>query len=216
MSFSEDAMASATASASRQPDSGRGVYRQVLTHEPLHLNARFRLAVLCQLQGRMVEAVEHYRQLLQMQPDSGRAQNNLGLALASLGQHGDALAYCQRAVELQPGCADFNNLGTVQNTPSAAARMLAEHISVPVNLKPNYAAAWNNLGKRSFSRIGLWKQFIPFNKHSAWRRTIPSSLATSAVHCCTRARRSRRRTVFAMLYASGQITPRPGTILRCA
>ncbi len=123
------------------------LYRQVLGAEPNHPNARFRLAVICQMQNRMAEAVEQYRHLLRSQPGSAQAQNNLGLALAALGQLADAQACCTEAVRLLPDCAEFhNNLGTVHNSLGAHDQAGAAYRRA-LELKPQYPAAWNNLGK---------------------------------------------------------------------
>jgi predicted TPR repeat methyltransferase len=123
------------------------LYRQALDAEPGQPNARFRLAVLCQLQNRMAEAVEHYRQLLQSQPGSAQAQNNLGLCLASLGRFAEARTCCAEAIRLLPACAEFhNNLGTVHNSLDARDSAEAAYRRA-LELKPKYPAAWNNLGK---------------------------------------------------------------------
>jgi predicted TPR repeat methyltransferase len=122
------------------------LYRQVLDAEPSHPNARFRLAVLCQMQSRLAEAVEHYRHLLQCEPGSVQALNNLGLVLARLGQHAEALACCTEAVRLRPDCAEFvNNLGSVHGALGEREQAGAAYRRA-LELKPQYPAAWNNLG----------------------------------------------------------------------
>lgn len=128
------------------------LYRQALAAESGHPNARFRLAVICQLQGRPGEAVEHYRLLLQSQPASAQAHNNLGLCLAALNRHAEALPHCREAVRLKADCAEFiNNLGTIHQ----ALGELDEADSAfrrAVELKAKYPAAWSNLGKLHLAR----------------------------------------------------------------
>src|ERR1051325_5680508 len=122
------------------------IYRQVLDAEPRELNALFRLAVLCQLQGRAAEAGPLYQRLLALQPGSVQAQNNLGLTLATLGRLDEALACCEEAVRLRPDCAEFlNNLGTIQNTRGNLDEA-ADAFRRALALDGRYLAAWRNLG----------------------------------------------------------------------
>jgi predicted TPR repeat methyltransferase len=161
------------------------LYRQVLDAEPTHPNARFRLAVICQMENRLAEAVEHYRQLLQSQPGSAQAQNNLGLVLASLGQFDQALTCSLEAVRLLPDCAEFhNNLGTVQN--SLGARDQAEAaFRRALELKPQYPAAWNNLGKVHLTQNRLDEAVHCFQKALALHAndaTLLTNLGSALLH----------------------------------
>src|SRR5476649_2612886 len=45
------------------------LYRRVVDADAHDLNARYRLAVVCQMQGRTAEAIILYRQLLEVKPD---------------------------------------------------------------------------------------------------------------------------------------------------
>jgi predicted TPR repeat methyltransferase len=148
MTASEEAMIQGI----QQQEAGKliqaeALYRQALDTEPQNLNALYRLAVVCQLQGRVPEAIDHYRQILQIQFDSAQVQNNLALAYASQGQFTEALACCQHAIRLKPDCAEFiNNLGTIHNSRGEwdqAANAFRQVLA----LKPHYAPALGNLGK---------------------------------------------------------------------
>jgi predicted TPR repeat methyltransferase len=179
------------------------LYRQALDAEPNHLNARFRLAVICQIQNRLAEAVEHYRHLLQSQPDSAQAQNNLGLALAGLGQVAEALESCREAVRLQPDCAEFlNNLGTVFNSLGNRAEA-SDAFRRALDLKPNYPAAWNNLGKnyltdnRFDEAIRCFQEALAFQPNDATVLTnlggalLSQGKAPEAANCFRQALRTR-------------------------
>ena len=56
--------------------------------------------------GRFGEAVEEFRAVLQLAPETAEARNNLGVALASLGRLDDAIGEFREALRLQPDFAD--------------------------------------------------------------------------------------------------------------
>jgi predicted TPR repeat methyltransferase len=135
------------------------LYRQVLAVEPQHLNARYRLAVVCHMQGRMAEAIVLYQQLLQIQPDTAQVQNNLGLAYSSQGRLAEALACCAQAVRLMPDCAEFfNNLGTIHNS-RGEHEQARDAFRQALALKPDYPSALSNLGGVYLAQ-GRWDEAV--------------------------------------------------------
>src|SRR5881628_2833292 len=57
-------------------------------------------------QGKLAEAIEHYRQALNIKPNYADAHYNLGGALAQQGKLADAIHHYQRALQITPGDAD--------------------------------------------------------------------------------------------------------------
>jgi Tfp pilus assembly protein PilF len=53
--------------------------RRALEKDPNLVNVRYNLGFALQLQGKMEEAIEAYRQALQIDPDRATAHNNLGI-----------------------------------------------------------------------------------------------------------------------------------------
>lgn len=154
------------------------LYRQVLQADPRDLNALFRLAVVCQIQGRAAEATPLYQQLLTLQPGSVQALNNLGLTLATLDRLDEALTACQEAVRLRSDCAEFhNNLGTVLNTMGRLDQA-AEAFRRALTLDARYLAAWRNQGMLQL-KLAEAKR-IPTTPHP--RRPDDAHL-DEAVHC---------------------------------
>ena len=63
-------------------------------------------------QGRVDEAIDHYRQALKLQPDLSSAWNNLGNALLLKGQTNEAVSNFMAAIELLPmNAAAYSNMG---------------------------------------------------------------------------------------------------------
>jgi predicted TPR repeat methyltransferase len=133
-------------------DEAERLFRQVLATDPAEENAKYRLAVISQLQGRNAEAIALYRELLQVKPDAAQVHNNLALALVAAGQLQEAAASYAEAIRLRPDFAEaFNNLGNLQTTLGNADAAIAAYRRA-VALKPQYAAAWINLGRAHLAR----------------------------------------------------------------
>jgi tetratricopeptide (TPR) repeat protein len=104
------------------------------------------LGLALAMQGRPVEAIEHFQKAIEIKPDYAEAHNNFGLLLAERGRSAEARGHFQIALELEPGYADaHNNFGlllTAQGRPAEAM----EQFQKALELKGNSAEAHNNLG----------------------------------------------------------------------
>ena len=97
-------------------------------------------------QGKLAEAIEHYRQALNIKPDYADAHYNLGGALAQQGKLADAIHHYQRALQITPGDADAQtNWGGALAQQGKLAEA-AEHYQQALRIKPDHAAAHNNWG----------------------------------------------------------------------
>ncbi|MBI1791320.1 MAG: tetratricopeptide repeat protein [Acidobacteria bacterium] len=96
-----------------------GHYREVLRLHPGDTPARKRLAQVLQASGgglasrnQWSEAVTRYREAVALDPEDADGHNNLGAALARVGNKGEAIACFEQALRLQPGHeAARRNLG---------------------------------------------------------------------------------------------------------
>jgi tetratricopeptide (TPR) repeat protein len=104
------------------------------------------LAVAFQEDGRLDDALTHYRRALDFKPDYAPAHNNMGAALRAKGELDEAVASYQRALNVQPDYADAHyNLANALldgNRPQDAAA----HFRLALAAIPGSAAARNNLG----------------------------------------------------------------------
>jgi tetratricopeptide (TPR) repeat protein len=78
------------------------LWRDTVEKRPLNARAHNNLGRALELQGRMDEAAEAYRQATDLEPQYGQAHYNLGLALFRLGQPAEALPHFDRTVEILP------------------------------------------------------------------------------------------------------------------
>src|SRR5207245_942332 len=96
-------------------------------------------------QGKLAEAIEHYRQALEIKPDYADAHYNLGGALAQQGKLADAVHHYQRALQITPDDADAHihwGLALAQQGRLAEA---IEHYRQALRINPGHADAQSNL-----------------------------------------------------------------------
>jgi tetratricopeptide (TPR) repeat protein len=120
---------------------------------PLSWIAHTNLGVLLVDQGRIPEAIDHYRRALEANRDFAEAQSNWGVALHAQGRNEEALAHLREAVRLDPisgavrnYAAAVDDLGLIAmregRTDDAIARF-----QEAVHIEPAFAQAHNDLAK---------------------------------------------------------------------
>ncbi len=105
-----------------------------------------------QMQGRLDEAMIHYRKALEIDPHYADAHNELGRALIDKGRLGEADAHCRKALEIDPDCAEaHNNLGNVLANRGQSDEAIARYQKA-LEIKPDFAEAHHNLGNALANR----------------------------------------------------------------
>ncbi len=62
----------------------------------------YHMGLALSAEGKLDEAISHYRQALEIKPDYWQAQNNLGLALQSQGKLDEAVVHYRQALQVEP------------------------------------------------------------------------------------------------------------------
>jgi Flp pilus assembly protein TadD len=97
-------------------------------------------------QGKVAEAIEHYRQALQLRPDYPEAHYNWGLALARQSELAEAIEHYRQALQLRPDYAEaHNNWGAALLQQGKLAEAI-EHFQQALRIKPDFALAHGNWG----------------------------------------------------------------------
>jgi tetratricopeptide (TPR) repeat protein len=101
-------------------------YEQAMSIQPGNAIVHYKLGVLCTADGKLSEAITHYREALRLKPDYANACNNLAWLLAtsegsSAGDHEQAIEVAMRANELAEG-KDPGYLDTLAVAYAAADR----------------------------------------------------------------------------------------------
>ena len=96
--------------------------------------------------GDLTGAISAYRQALQLDPLSSRAQRRLGATLGSIGQQDEALAVFQRAIEHEPDNALLWYEQALIESRGGKREQAIQDFRKALELKPDFADAQNNLG----------------------------------------------------------------------
>ena len=121
-------------------------WRDTLAKNPNAWIAHNNLGIVLQRSGREAEALEQYKQSLQISLKNAEALYNLGSVFSKEGKDSDAIRQYEQALRVQP---DFvlahNNLGTVLDKAGKFDEAI-EHYREALRIRPDYAEARFNLG----------------------------------------------------------------------
>ena len=110
-----------------------------------NVRAHNNLGNALQENGRVGEALQHYRKALRIQPAFAEAHANLGNALAAQGKPEEAVTHYTEALRLRPSFANaHNSLGSALDDLGRLDEAIS-HLHEALRLDPNLAAAHNNL-----------------------------------------------------------------------
>jgi protein O-GlcNAc transferase len=122
------------------------LYRQILTHDPRHVDALHLLGLVAHQGGAHEAAIELIGQAIRLRGDQPVFHSNLGEVYRALGRDAEAMQCFQQALRLNPSFADaHNNLGNVLlNLGQLTEAEAAFHEAI--RLRPGFAPPYNNLG----------------------------------------------------------------------
>ena len=122
------------------------LWRDCVAKAPHKARPHHNLGVALAQQGKLPEALAHYREALRLRPTYVEAHTNLGIALAQQGKTVEALAHYTEALRLQPTYVEaHNNLGVLLTQQGKTAEALV-HYTEALRRQPTSAKAHNNLG----------------------------------------------------------------------
>ncbi|MGA7936907.1 MAG: tetratricopeptide repeat protein [Kovacikia sp.] len=105
-----------------------------------------KIALQHQQEGRIEEAAQVYRQILEHQPDSIDALNLLGALVYQQGKFQEAVTCFEQVLSLQPNNPDsYNSLGIVLKGQGKAEEAVSYYRQA-LALRPNHPEVHNNLG----------------------------------------------------------------------
>lgn len=97
-------------------------------------------------EGRVEEAIPHFKKAVALEPGFSQAQNNLGLALVQSGNLGEAELHFRQAVEANSGYFKaYESLGAIYLRTNRLNAAIAA-LQTAVAIQPSEAKAWNDLG----------------------------------------------------------------------
>jgi tetratricopeptide (TPR) repeat protein len=121
------------------------LYTATLRKNPGCWMAHYNLGIVLSEQREAEQAIDHYRQAVDLRPDYAEAHYNLGRLLVEKGQLDDAIAHYEKAVAINPADAEAqNNLGVSLFGIGRADDAIA-HYQKALEIQPDYAEASCNL-----------------------------------------------------------------------
>ena len=97
-------------------------------------------------QGKIEEAITHYRSALRIAPGYDEAWNNLGSAYGKSGQTAKAIEAIRQALRINPEYdVAWNNLGNAYGGNGETAKAI-EALQQAIRINSMYTKAWNNIG----------------------------------------------------------------------
>ncbi len=121
-------------------------FNQWLRTNPQSAPAHSGVAKLFCEEGKLDEAISHYRQAVQADPDYVYARSNLGLVLQAQGKLDEAMHHYRQALQVRPDYAEAHcNIGNALQLQGKVDEAI-HHFRQALQAKPDYANAYNNLG----------------------------------------------------------------------
>jgi tetratricopeptide (TPR) repeat protein len=104
------------------------------------------LGIALVAEGKIEEAISHYKMTIKLNPDHAKAHNNLGAALAAEGKNEEAISHYKMAIKIKPNHAEaYYNLGIALVAEGKNEEAIS-HYKMAIKLKPDYVDAHHNLG----------------------------------------------------------------------
>lgn len=153
------------------------LWTRTLARTPQSYVAHCNLGIALADEGKPEEALQHFKQALQINPDDARSVNNLGKVFMTQGRFGEAIGCFNHALELNPNdVKTLNNLGVAlaaEGKLDAATREL----DGVLDRDPDFADAHYNLGNVLTMR-GDWDEAI-----ESYQRALQINPDSPEVQC---------------------------------
>lgn len=118
----------------------------ILSKDRMRAATETRWGTAFRAQGRLNEAVEHYRRAIELDPQQGAAHSALGLILRTRGQADEAVGHYRAALALDPeNAGTHSNLANILVEDGRSSEA-ASHYRRALELAPDFIEAHNNLG----------------------------------------------------------------------
>jgi len=98
------------------------------------------------IQGKLAEAIDHYREVIRLKPDDAEGETNLGAMLVRLGKPAGAIEHFQRALRLRPDLAAAEHDWAMALESQNKVNEAIEHLRQALRLKPDFAEAHTSWG----------------------------------------------------------------------
>ena len=136
--------------------------------------------------GRLSEAIDHFTNAVEINPNFELAHLSLGVALSRQGKIDDAIRFYTRALALKPDYVlAYNNLGNARYRQGKYREAISHYLQA-IQIDPDYAEAYNGIGA-ALIRLGETDKALVFFKkalkinpdHTAAQNNLKNTLAAT-------------------------------------
>ena len=139
--------------------SKKSLWTDVLAKSPHNFRAYNAIGLLLADSGKYEEAIDRYKQSIELYPLYAQVYVNLGVAYKSLNQLSNATEAYRKAIELNPRHPEaYNNLGFLLLETGLTTEAISQ-LSKAAKLRPGYIKALTNLAK-AYSSLSEHEQAI--------------------------------------------------------
>lgn len=140
------------------------LWRDTLNKDPVSWMARNNLGVALLEKGRFDEALAHFQQALEGNPNKAEVLNNIGDALLGMGRISESFPHLQKALEMEPNRPDvLSNLGNAMLRSGRVDEAIV-HLQKALELYPSYVPALNYLGAALLQKTRVDESFTHLQK----------------------------------------------------
>jgi Flp pilus assembly protein TadD len=118
------------------------------------------LGVAVAEQGKLDEAIAHFREAIRINPNYLDAHYNLGVNLAKQGKYEEAMDHYKEAFRIAPHDAETHNKVGILLAREGKQREAIDHFAEALRSRPGFAAARCNLGL-ALAELGEYQKAIP-------------------------------------------------------
>jgi len=142
------------------------------------------LGIAAQGMDRLAEAIQWYRQALQLSPNYAIAHSNLANCLKLADQPREAEFHYRQALTIDPMFADaHSNFGNLLKESGRVAEAIASYQHA-LAVKPTHANAWSNLGGCFKDSVRIDEAIAAYRRALVIQPNFPIAMA-NLVHCLT-------------------------------
>lgn len=149
------------------------LWKHAITCTGPNANAHYNLGLALKVDGRKDEAIQHYREALQIQPYHTGARYSLGNLLLEKGLMAEASEHLDQVLQVEPDHARAHaDLGVAQAAQGQVVPAM-QHFQTALNLDPGLADAHSNLGNallqqgRLEEAVTHYRAALKINPHHA-------------------------------------------------
>lgn len=137
-------------------------YENILAQKPKHREALYRLGLLLHRMGRNREAIEYFDKVLELRPHSSETLVAKGMAHDELGEYGQAAASLEAGLNIEDEVV-YNDKGVALSRMGLNGKAIW-HYQKAVDIRPDFAVAWFNMGKAHYRMGQARKALKAFEK----------------------------------------------------